>query len=141
MKTKYFYILFLSSFLLYLIYLIYTIYFKNYKKMDKILIKKYSNIKKNQTIPLNNIISTAYKYQHGNENITRSYNKAEELYKIAAQRGSNESIIYLANLYHDGGTNIKPNIKKALYYYTLALKNGYYDCLLDIGNIYLWGFN
>jgi len=123
---------------------------KTGKLYDNDMINKYNIIKSkysNNTeinydkIPINNIVKIAYKFQHGNNNITSSLTKSEELYKIAAQNGSNNSLVYLANLYHDGSANIKPDISKALYYYSLAIKKGNYNSLLDMGNIYLWGMN
>ena len=122
----------------------------NGKLYDNDMINKYNIIKSKygnnaninyDNIPINNIVKTAYKFQHGNNNITKSLTKSEELYKIAAKNGSNNALVYLANLYHDGSENVKPNLSKALYYYSLAIKKGNYNCLLDMGNIYLWGMN
>lgn len=142
-KFKFFLIILLLFLILILIHLNLKKKNLNNKKYDDIQNKNYNNFIKNES-NINNIdeiIKTAYNYQHGSEEMTRNYKKSEKLYKLAIKQGSKDAIVYLANLYHDGSKNIKPNVEKSLYYYKLAVNNGYNDCLLDIGDIYLWGLD
>ena len=120
----------------------YTLFdtFNYKKKYDKIQLRNYNNIK-NNNLNINETIKTGYNFQHGSENMSRDYNKAEEIYKRSIINGSDKAIVYLANLYHDGSDKHDIQVKKALYYYNLALQKGFVECLLDIGDIYLWGLS
>lgn len=64
----------------------------------------------------------------------KNFEKAEELFKIAADKGHCEAQYNLAYMYENG--HIQQDLKKAVYYHELAAKQGEVMSMASLANLY-----
>jgi len=85
----------------------------------------------------NAMYGLAYMYSHG-EGVAQSFEKAVELYALAANQGHATAQFNLGLLYEDG-KGIAQSYEKAFELYTLAAKQGHVNAQYNLGILYYHG--
>lgn len=80
------------------------------------------------------LITLGNKYYSGNH-VKKSYEKALEYFKLAAEQGNVTALFNVGYMY-EHGEGVKQSFEMALEYYQLAANKGYGHALNNLGNMY-----
>ena len=72
------------------------------------------------------------------EGVEQSYQRAAELYELAANQGEFHAQYNLGNMYHEG-RGVDQNYERAAEYYEAAARQGYADAQYNLGAFYANG--